>query len=274
MLRLCGKHECSTRGFGRSSTTRRPERLASLGNCRASIRRSSPATFPTLQNPSPDLKRRDAASRTRPCVRSRSIGEGFCPCGSISRFEAFYFFWPSLLRRRRARTKATTTMRPRRRRERPARRSIVGDFQVVAVLRDDTLVIYLDRFATNEPVVRRKIEVETPSGQQARDHECRWHLPHRLQPWPKGSDHYDLIFTVTRRRQSRRPAADDCRGMRGDAACGNVLALAAAFWLPRFSLAFAGGLFIARRFPQFLRATLPSAILRFFSRCNRFARRP
>ena len=37
-------------------------------------------------------------------------------------------------------------------------------FEVVAVAQGEQLVIYLDRFATNEPVRGAKIEIETPEG--------------------------------------------------------------------------------------------------------------
>lgn len=71
-----------------------------------------------------------------------------------------------------------------------------ADFQLVAVLRNQELAIYLDRFATNEPVVGASIEVETPEGQIAAlaAGDGLFRLP---AAWAQGAEHYDLIFTVT-----------------------------------------------------------------------------
>jgi cobalt-zinc-cadmium efflux system membrane fusion protein len=74
-----------------------------------------------------------------------------------------------------------------------------GDFALVAVLRERELVIYLDRFATNEPIRGRGavIEALVPGGNEtalAHD-DGTYRLPAK---WADGSkDHYDLIFTVT-----------------------------------------------------------------------------
>ncbi|HMN51933.1 MAG TPA: efflux RND transporter periplasmic adaptor subunit [Xanthobacteraceae bacterium] len=69
-------------------------------------------------------------------------------------------------------------------------------FQLVAVLRDRALTLYLDRFATNEAMSGATVEVETPSGPQAAEAVGEG-IYLIAAPWAKGADHYDLIFTVT-----------------------------------------------------------------------------
>jgi cobalt-zinc-cadmium efflux system membrane fusion protein len=69
------------------------------------------------------------------------------------------------------------------------------DFELVAVLRNGELTVYLDHFATNEPVAGASIEVETPEGPvtaEARD-DGTYRSP---APWAKVAGRYDLIFTV------------------------------------------------------------------------------
>jgi cobalt-zinc-cadmium efflux system membrane fusion protein len=71
-----------------------------------------------------------------------------------------------------------------------------GDLELVAVLRDGEIVVYLDRFATNEPVRDGVIEALVPGGtEKAVAHaDGTYRLPAK---WATGRDHYDLIFTVT-----------------------------------------------------------------------------
>jgi RND family efflux transporter MFP subunit len=136
-----------------------------------------------------------------------------------------------------------------------------GDFQLVAILRNETLVIYLDRLATNEPIVSAQIEAETPSGQHAAtaNPDGTFQIP---AAWPKGADHYDLIFTVT---------ADDKVEVMPLTVVGIQTAAPAAArsfaWplalITMIFVAFAGGVFIARRFPQFLRTAVPVLSLAF-----------
>ena len=141
-----------------------------------------------------------------------------------------------------------------------------GDFQIVAVLRDNALTIYLDRFATNEPVSGATIEVETPSGQQTATADSNG--TYRIDaPWTKTRGRYDLIFTIT--------AADKVDVLpltivaavpetpAGTATLAWPLILAASILA-----AFAFGIFLARRFPQFLRAALPVAMLAFIVAAN------
>jgi cobalt-zinc-cadmium efflux system membrane fusion protein len=71
-----------------------------------------------------------------------------------------------------------------------------GDLELVAVLRDGEVVLYLDRFATNEPVRDAVIEALVPGGtEKAVAHaDGTYRLPAK---WVDERDHYDLIFTVT-----------------------------------------------------------------------------
>jgi cobalt-zinc-cadmium efflux system membrane fusion protein len=68
-------------------------------------------------------------------------------------------------------------------------------FELVAVARGNELAIYLDRFATNEPVEGAGIEVETPAGPATATASGD---VYRLEaPWLAAPGRYDLIFTVT-----------------------------------------------------------------------------
>jgi len=68
-------------------------------------------------------------------------------------------------------------------------------FELVAVLRDGRLALWLDRFATNEPVPDAAIEAETPAGSVAAEAQPdgTYALP---APWAAQPGKYDLIFTV------------------------------------------------------------------------------
>ena len=69
-------------------------------------------------------------------------------------------------------------------------------FELVAFARGTELLIYLDRFATNEPVEGATIDVETPQGPAA----AMVHAgdAYRLKaPWLAAPGRFDLIFTVT-----------------------------------------------------------------------------
>ncbi|KMO33174.1 RND transporter [Methylobacterium variabile] len=73
-------------------------------------------------------------------------------------------------------------------------------FELVAIPRGDALVLYLDRFATGEPVTDATLEVETPDGPAAATAapDGSYRLP---APWlargSQGGDHLDLVVTVT-----------------------------------------------------------------------------
>ena len=69
-----------------------------------------------------------------------------------------------------------------------------GAFELVALLRNGELVIYLDRFETNVPIVGASITVETAVGPVAASAgDGAYRLP---APWATSGPH-DLIFTVT-----------------------------------------------------------------------------
>lgn len=70
-------------------------------------------------------------------------------------------------------------------------------YELVAIARAGELVIYLDRFATNEQVDGAMIEVETPAGPEPA--RAIANEPYRLgAPWSAKPGVYDLIFTVTK----------------------------------------------------------------------------
>ena len=67
-------------------------------------------------------------------------------------------------------------------------------FELTAIAQGSELAIYLDRFATNEPVEGAAIEVETPNGPvTARAHGDSYEIP---ATWLLKPGRYDLIFTV------------------------------------------------------------------------------
>lgn len=69
-------------------------------------------------------------------------------------------------------------------------------FELVAVARGDVLAIYLDRFATNEPVEGATINVETPAGPAVA--KAVQGDAYMLQaPWLAQAGAVELIFTVT-----------------------------------------------------------------------------
>jgi multidrug efflux pump subunit AcrA (membrane-fusion protein) len=69
-------------------------------------------------------------------------------------------------------------------------------FELVAIAKGAELLIYLDRFATNEPVEAATIEVETPQGPATAIVHAG--AAYRLTaPWLATPGRFDLIFTVT-----------------------------------------------------------------------------
>jgi cobalt-zinc-cadmium efflux system membrane fusion protein len=137
----------------------------------------------------------------------------------------------------------------------PRGEALAGDFEMVAVLRGGELVVYLDRQATNEPVLNAEIEALTPSGNEKAiaNADGTYRLPAK---WADGKkDHYDLILTATVGGESEVfpitlvmnvPAADE--QARGISRWSAVL-----FALIAAALAFAGGIFAVRRYPGLLR---------------------
>jgi cobalt-zinc-cadmium efflux system membrane fusion protein len=69
-------------------------------------------------------------------------------------------------------------------------------FEIVAIVRGENLEIYLDRFATNEPVTGATLEVESPDGpvKVAASADGTYRV---AAPWLAKSGRTDLIFTVT-----------------------------------------------------------------------------
>ncbi|MFH6786187.1 MULTISPECIES: efflux RND transporter periplasmic adaptor subunit [Methylobacterium] len=73
-------------------------------------------------------------------------------------------------------------------------------FELVAIPRGDALVLYLDRFATAEPITDATLEVETPDGPARAEAspDGSYRLP---APWlatrASKDDHLDLVVTVT-----------------------------------------------------------------------------
>lgn len=68
-------------------------------------------------------------------------------------------------------------------------------FELLVLARDATLLIYLDRFRTNEPVEGATIQVDTPAGSATAT--VRPDEPYQLEaPWLRPGRH-DLLFTVT-----------------------------------------------------------------------------
>src|SRR5262245_7006789 len=78
----------------------------------------------------------------------------------------------------------------------PPRGEAVSDaFGLVAVAQGETLVLYLDRFASNEPVQGATLTVEAPGGPvQAEASGSTYRIK---APWLAKPGHTDLIVTVT-----------------------------------------------------------------------------
>jgi membrane fusion protein, heavy metal efflux system len=71
-----------------------------------------------------------------------------------------------------------------------------GAFEIVAIVHGENLEIYLDRFATNEPVAGATVEVESPGGpvKAVAGADGTYRV---AAPWLAKSGRTDLIFTVT-----------------------------------------------------------------------------
>ena len=69
-------------------------------------------------------------------------------------------------------------------------------FELIGVLRAGKLTVYIDRFATNEPVIDAEIDVETQGGamKAIRNADGTYGLDAK---WAKAGESADLIFTVT-----------------------------------------------------------------------------
>lgn len=134
-----------------------------------------------------------------------------------------------------------------------------ADFEIVALLRDSALLIYLDRFATNEPIEGATIEIDTPAGLQTAE-AAGAGLYRLAAPWAKGAAQYDLIFTVTHGDKVdilplsipvaplAPPAAEQAGGSRISLWMALAVSLFAAI------VAFGAGVVAARRYPRALLA--------------------
>jgi len=70
-----------------------------------------------------------------------------------------------------------------------------GPFELVALLQDGELVIYLDRFESNEPLANAQVAVETPAGPSSAS--LKGGAYRLAAPWVPPTGSLDLIFTVT-----------------------------------------------------------------------------
>ena len=125
-------------------------------------------------------------------------------------------------------------------------------FELIAIPEGTELAIYLDRFATNEPVEGVAIEVETPTGPvRARIQGDAYRIP---ATWLSKPGRFDLIFTVTAKesaevlpltleipdaRSESTPAGDtSARGGRWSGQALLILGLAAGFVIGMTAMAF------------------------------------
>ncbi len=78
----------------------------------------------------------------------------------------------------------------------PRGEALSDAFELVAIPRDGTLTLFLDRFRTNEPVPGATIEVETPDGPRVATAttDGGYALP---APWLSKPGRHDLVATVT-----------------------------------------------------------------------------
>jgi len=129
------------------------------------------------------------------------------------------------------------------------------NLEIVAILSDGEIVVYLDRFQSNEPVINAEIEVLTPDGSQKAI--AKQDGTYRLSAkWAKGRDHYDLIFTVSLDGVSEvLPVTIVGSTVREiDPVAGGVSLLTAgalAFFVAIF--AFVLGILFVRQYPRLLR---------------------
>ena len=79
----------------------------------------------------------------------------------------------------------------------PRAEAVSEHYELVAIARGGDLVIYLDRFPTNESVDGASITVETPAGPEPA--RAVANEPYRLSaPWSAKPGSFDLIFTISK----------------------------------------------------------------------------
>jgi cobalt-zinc-cadmium efflux system membrane fusion protein len=109
-------------------------------------------------------------------------------------------------------------------------------FELVAVAQGETLILYLDRFASNEPVQGATLTVEAPGGSV--EAEAKGSTYRIKAPWLAKPGHTDLIVTVTAGDVTDiLPVSIDVSDRAAMAAIGASLADASAIFRP--STAFA-----------------------------------
>jgi len=130
-----------------------------------------------------------------------------------------------------------------------------GDFEIVAVLRGGEIVVYLDRFETNQPVTNAEIEALTPKGSEkaVAKEDGTYRLPAK---WADGRDHYDLIFTVSVGETSEvLPVTIIAANAQQETSSGRRVSIWLTVLIAFIAalLAFAGGVFAVRRYPKLLK---------------------
>ncbi len=138
-----------------------------------------------------------------------------------------------------------------------------SDLELVALLRDGELIVYLDRFATNEPVTDATIEALTPAGSEkvVANADGTYRLPAK---WIDGRDHYDLIFTVTVGEASDVfPVTILAPAQHSDTNATQTIPVTLAAWiaLAVALAAFAGGALAMRFYPRWSRAGTSAAVV-------------
>ena len=78
----------------------------------------------------------------------------------------------------------------------PRGEAVSDAFELVAIPRDGTLTLYLDRFKTGEPITNATLEVDTPDGPKAAaaTPDGSYQLP---AAWLNKPGHYNLLVTAT-----------------------------------------------------------------------------
>jgi cobalt-zinc-cadmium efflux system membrane fusion protein len=142
-----------------------------------------------------------------------------------------------------------------------------GDLALLAVLRGGEVVIYLDRFATNEPITNAEIEVLTPNGPEkavAKD-DGTYRIPAK---WIDGRDHYDLIFTVTLGEASEvLPVTIVAHAAHEDRPAARTVSIwiASLIAILVALVAFIGGVLAVRRYPKLLKAKIAGVAALLFA---------
>ncbi|HYO91194.1 MAG TPA: hypothetical protein VEQ40_06140, partial [Pyrinomonadaceae bacterium] len=134
----------------------------------------------------------------------------------------------------------------------PRGEAVSDELELVAIARGETLEVYLDRFATNEPVTGAAIDVETPKG-AARAEQGADGAYRIAAPWLAAGGRFDLIFSVSFKDVSDiltlaievQPATGEEKFATAAQAGGGVLAGVSNQTLLIALGAFAAGIFVA-----------------------------